>query len=202
MVANKMRCALIIFNGSDFMLAFPSTALLAKEISTGRLLLRKLEVGDAPFMLELLNDPAYLNYIGDRGVRCASSAIDYIRNGSFAAYALAGYGFYCVTLKDGGTRIGICGLARRDSLDAADIGFAYLPQFRSAGYASEAALAVIGRARDALGLQRILAITSAENEPSARLLRKIGFSFDRMIRIADDEPEIRLFSWHANKGDF
>lgn len=177
----------------------PPVSMLATELVTERLMLRELKASDALFMLELLNDPAYLKFIGDRGVSSADSAVDYIENGAFAAYARAGFGFYCVTLKASGTCIGICGLARRDSLDAADIGFAYLPAFRSAGYAYEAALAVVARARDVLGLDRLLAITSMSNEPSARLLEKVGFGFDRMIRMTQDEPEIRLFVWRANE---
>lgn len=169
-----------------------------ETLSTVRLVMRKLDPSDASFMLELLNDPAYLEYIGDRGVRSVDDAARYIENGAMAGYARLGFGFYCVSLKENAIRIGICGLARRDSLDAADIGFAYLPAFRNAGYAFEAATAVMRHARDQLGLRRLLAITSVGNDASARLLEKIGLRFERMIRNAADEPEIRLFSWQAD----
>ncbi len=164
---------------------------------TARVLLRKLDTRDADFMLELLNDAAFLEHIGDRGVRTLEDAARYIENGAMASYARSGFGFYCVVHGKSGARIGICGLARREALEDVDIGFAYLPAYRGAGYGFEAAEAVMRHARDVLGLQRIVAITAVANRASANLLEKLGLRFERMLRVADDEPEIRLFAWSA-----
>jgi len=49
-------------------------------------------------------------------------------------------------------------------------------------------------AREVVGLERIVAITSADNDASARLLEEIGLRFERMIRISPDSPEnVRLY---------
>jgi RimJ/RimL family protein N-acetyltransferase len=163
-------------------------------LETERLILRHLSVDDAPFVLDLLNQPSFLKYIGDKGVRTLEDARQYVVNGPQASYEKNGFGLYCVELKADGTPIGISGLVRRDTLPDADIGFAFLPAYWSKGYAFESAAAVMRYAREVLSLNRILAIASPDNEPSARLLGRIGLKFDRMIKLADDANEIRLFS--------
>ena len=76
----------------------------------------------------------------------------------------------------------------------ADIGFAFLPAYWNQGYAFESAAAVMDHARERLKLGRILAITSPDNEASGKLLDKIGLRFERMIRLSEDAPEVKLFA--------
>ena len=162
-------------------------------LATERLTIRLIDEADAPFILELLNDPSFIRNIGDRHVRTPDEARKYIRKGPLASYDRHGFGLWLVEMKSEGTPIGICGLLKRDVLDAPDIGFAYLPAFQSKGYGFEAARAVLDHARNALGLPRILAIVNADNEPSARLLEKLGMRFERMVQVSDNEPLLRLF---------
>lgn len=164
---------------------------------TERLVLRRLEGDDAAFMLGLLNDAAFLRFIGDRGVRTLDEARAYIVNGPMASYRRHGFGFWCVVLRETGAAIGISGLARRDTLGDVDVGFAFLPEYRSQGYALESAQAVMRLAREVYGLRRIVAITAPANAASAHLLEKIGLRFERMIRVAGEREEIRLFAWDA-----
>lgn len=163
-------------------------------LSTPRLTLREMTAGDAPFILRLLNDEAFLRYIGDKGVRSEADAREYIAAGPARSYEEFGFGLWLVTLKDGGVPIGICGLLKRPVLDDVDIGFALMPEWRTAGYAFEAASAVLDHARTTLRLPRLLAITSADNHVSGRLLEKLGLAFDRMAQIHDGEPPLKLFS--------
>jgi len=158
-------------------------------LSTSRLSLRRLDEGDAAFIVELMNDPDWLRFIGDRGVRTLDDARDYIATGPGAMYARHGYGLYAVERRNEPGPIGICGLVRRDWLEDADLGFAFLPAFRGAGYAREAAAATLEHAKDDLGLHRVLAIVSPENEASVRLLAKLGMTFQRMDRPAPDAAE-------------
>ena len=160
---------------------------------TARLRLSRLTAGDAPFILELLNDPDFLRFIGDRGVRSTDDAVSYIENGPAASYQRHGFGLYLVTVRDTSEPAGIAGLLRRDTLDAADIGFAFLPAFRGVGYALEAAEAVMGHAERDFGLTRVVAIVSPGNEASRRLLERLGFRFERLIRLGDETPELELF---------
>jgi ribosomal-protein-alanine N-acetyltransferase len=162
-------------------------------IDTPRLILRRLTTDDAPFIVTLLNEPSFIRHIGDRGVRTIADAEAYITAGPLASYERFGFGLYLVELKPSGPPIGICGLLKREALDAVDIGFAFLPQFWSRGYAVESASAVRDHARDAIGLQRLVAIVDPVNNGSIRVLEKLGFTFERMIRLGDEVKDLRLF---------
>ncbi len=109
---------------------WPYRPLLATDVnvlSTERLILRRLTTGDAEFIFELLNDPDFLRFIGDKGVRSLDDARGYILSGPVASYAQHGFGLWLVELKGSNTPVGICGLLKRDALDDVDIGFAFLP---------------------------------------------------------------------------
>ncbi len=166
-------------------------------LETDRLILRKLCADDAEFVLELLNEPSFLRYIGDKGVRNLGDARRYILNGPVDSYAKNGFGLYLVELKENRLPIGISGLVKRDTLPDADIGFAFLPAYWSKGYAVESAAAVMNYARETLKLDRILAITSLDNDASAKLLGKIGLRFERMIKLSEDASDVKLFTPEA-----
>ncbi|MFL6210554.1 MAG: GNAT family N-acetyltransferase [Pyrinomonadaceae bacterium] len=163
-------------------------------IETERLQLRKLTADDAAFMLELLNEPSFLRFIGDRGVRTIEDARRYILQGPVASYEQHGYGLWLVELKAAHVPIGLCGLVKRETLPDADIGYAFLPRYWSQGYAYESAAAVMNYATNVLGLKRLLAITDQDNVASIKVLAKIGLKFDRLIRLTDEAPEIKLFA--------
>jgi RimJ/RimL family protein N-acetyltransferase len=165
-----------------------------KVLETDRLNLRWLSTDDAEFILDLLNEPSFLQFIGDKGVRTIDDARDYILNGPVDMYNRLGFGLYLTELKDGGVAIGICGLIKRDALEDVDIGFAFLPKFWGRGYAYESAAAVMAYGKTVLGLNRIVAITSPDNYASGRLLEKLGLRFERMIRLSKDASGVRLFT--------
>lgn len=163
-------------------------------IATERLILRPLTSEDAEFILELVNDPSFIQNIGDRNVRTLDDAKRYITNGPVASYAKNGFGLYLVELKDIGEPIGMCGLIRRSMLNDVDIGYAYLPRYWSKGYAIEAALAMKQYARDVIGLKRLVAVVDPQNTGSIHLLEKLGMTFERMVKLAEDDIELKLFS--------
>jgi [ribosomal protein S5]-alanine N-acetyltransferase len=154
--------------------------------------LRQLELNDADFILELLNEAAFLRFIGDKGVRNLESAREYIEKGPIDSYGRHGFGLYATCLLDG-TPTGVCGLVKRDGLVDADVGFAFLSRHRLNGYAAESAAAVLAHARRVLRLQRIVAITDPENLGSIAVLEKIGLKFERMIRLTEHSRELKLF---------
>ena len=165
-----------------------------KVLETDRLVLRRLAPDDAPFILELLNDASFIRFIGDKGVRTIDDARRYILSGPVASYKQFGFGLYAVDLKESNVPIGMCGILKRDTLPHPDIGFAFLPSYWNKGFAFESAAAVMTYARTTLNLERVLAITSPDNEASAKLLGKIGLRFERMIKLSDDAPEVKLFT--------
>lgn len=143
--------------------------------ATERLTLRELETRDAPFVHALMNEPSFIANIGDRGVRTEDDARRYIETGPWTRYAALGFGNWLVELRGTAEPIGICGLVKRETLPSPDLGFAFLSQYRSKGYALESARAVMDVAMKALQLPRIFAIVRASNIPSIRLLEKLGF---------------------------
>lgn len=163
-------------------------------LSTERLDLRWLTADDAPMMLAVWNDPAFIRYVGDRGIRTVEEARAAVEAGPLKLYEEHGYGPFCVTLRDTGADLGICGLFRRDGLDDPDIGFAMLPDYCGRGFGFEASVAVLDHARDALGLSCVTAIVSPENEASIRLLEKLGLRYERRIRMPAEDHDVSLYS--------
>jgi RimJ/RimL family protein N-acetyltransferase len=163
-------------------------------LETDRLKLRQLSVDDAEFVLRLLNEPSFIQNIGDRGVRTIDDARGYIVRGPITSYETFGFGLWMVETKSPSASIGICGLLKREVLDDVDIGYALLPEFWSQGYALESASAVISYAREKLGLKRVVAVTNSDNQSSLRLLEKMGFKYERMVRLSEGAPEIQLLA--------
>jgi [ribosomal protein S5]-alanine N-acetyltransferase len=163
-------------------------------LTTKRLTLRRLRPADAEFIVELLNDAAFLRFIGDKAVRTADDACQYILDGPMASYDRYGFGLWLVEVKESGLPVGMCGLLKRESLPDVDIGFAFLPAYRSRGYAFESASAVLEYGRSEFGLKRIVAITDPDNAGSIRVLQKIGMRFERMIAVSEGAPEIQLLA--------
>jgi [ribosomal protein S5]-alanine N-acetyltransferase len=166
-------------------------------LDTERLNLRRMTLDDAEFILKLLNDAAFVRFVGDKGVRTADDAREYISTGPMASYDRHGFGLWVVELKVSRTAVGMCGLLKREALTDVDIGFAFLPEHRCRGYAFESAAAVLRHGRVVHGLKRILAITVADNAGSIRVLEKIGMGFVGMTRLSEDEGEIMLLASDA-----
>lgn len=162
-------------------------------LKTERLQLRQVTLDDAAFILRLLNDPGFVRYIGDKGVRDLDGACGYLQAGPMASYERHGFGLWCVGLDGEDTAIGMAGLIRRDYLDDMDIGYAFLPEYAGMGYALEATSAVMAHARGVLDAQRVLAIVDEDNASSIRLLEKLGFQGDGVVRAPGSERNVRLF---------
>jgi RimJ/RimL family protein N-acetyltransferase len=169
-------------------------------LETDRLVLRRLTLNDAPFILGLLNEPSFLRFIGDRGVKDLQTARQYLLKGPIASYDKFGFGLFLVFLKDSGDAIGMCGLLKRDTLPDVDVGFAFLPAHWRKGYAFESASAVLGHGRKAFGLKRIVAITSPDNVASIGVLEKLGLKFEAVIRLGEDPREVKLFALDSAEG--
>jgi [ribosomal protein S5]-alanine N-acetyltransferase len=161
---------------------------------TARLRLRQQRLDDSAFVLTLLNDPGFLRHIGDRGVRTLEDAARYIEAGAMTSYAANGFGLWLIERKADGIALGVCGLVKRPNFDDVDVGYALLPAYRGTGYAREAVAATLAHARTAYGLTRLIAVVSPDNIPSRKLLELEGFVFERMVRMAPEEPEILLLA--------
>jgi RimJ/RimL family protein N-acetyltransferase len=162
---------------------------------TERLRLRLLGAGDAAVYLEVLNEPAFIEHIGDRGVRTLDDAAKSIEDGPVAMQRARGHSMYLVELLgEGGAAVpvGLAGLIKRDALEDVDIGYAFLSRHRGRGYAFEAAQAVVAHAR-ALGIARLAAITTPGNAASIALLLRLGMRFEGRRAIVAGAPELNLY---------
>ena len=172
-------------------------------LETERLIATRFTINDTSFILELLNTPGWLQFIGDRNVHTQEDAKKYLLNGPIKSYEENGFGLALISLKETHEPIGMCGLIKRETLQGVDIGFAFLPAFAGKGYAYEIASATISYAGKELKLPAVLAIVMPQNLRSIGLLEKIGFKFQKHIRFSDETEPLMLFSTNEllkNKG--
>lgn len=169
-------------------------------LDTPRLTLREFTTDDAGFIVELLNDPGWLRYIGDRGVRTEADARAWIDERLVGSYRRHGYGLWAMQRRTDGALLGMCGLVRRDSLPDPDVGYALMSHARGHGLAREAAAACLQYASRHLGLGRVLAITRPDNESSVATLRAIGMRLRERRTLDGDDHESLVFEWHAGGG--
>jgi GNAT superfamily N-acetyltransferase len=143
---------------------------------TARLRVRTATTDDAAFFYALVNDPAFIEHIGDKGIRSLDEAHHALLTGPIAMQEERGHSLYVVERKDG-----------------IDIGYAYLPDWRGQGYAFEAAQAVLAYA-PTLGIRRLLAIVSPNNIASNGLLRKLGMGFVQFMHLVPEDAGTNLYS--------
>lgn len=162
-------------------------------LKTERLLLSHLSFDDCDFIVELLNEPGFQRFIGDKEVRAADDARGYLRKGPIGSYEQHGFGMFLVSNKTDNASLGMCGLVKREGFDAPDVGFAFLQRFCGNGYALESAIAVMDYGKNVLALPRIIAMVDLENVSSIRLVEKLGMTFERMVRMPGESQDIKLY---------
>ncbi len=163
-------------------------------VETERLCLRELTPDDAAFILELVNEPAWLRFIGDRNVHSAADALGYIAKVRVDGYARHEFGLWAVTLKPSGEALGICGLVKRETLEHVDVGFAFLARHWGQGFAQESVAAVVRLAHERFALERVVAITDPDNASSQKVLERAGFRFERRVRLSEPGEELALYA--------
>ncbi len=162
-------------------------------LETERLRLREVDQRDAEFLIEVLNEPAFIRFVADRGVRTRADALDYLAKKITPSYREFGFGFYVVELKTSREPIGMCGLIKRETLDDVDIGYSILQRFWGRGYAFESAAALMKYGREQLGIPRIVGFTAPDNLSSIKLLEKLGLRYEKTIQLPGYEVESRMF---------
>ena len=172
-----------------------------KVLETERLIPRRFTLDDAEFIYELVNQPAWKRYIGDRGVDSLAAARTYIETVPLAAYRQHGFGLFAVERKADSILIGTCGLLKRETLKDVDIGFALIARYEGQGLMYEAAAATLVYCRDTLGLARVVAIVKPDNTRSARLLERLGMREEGIIRLGEGADELRLYGTGLQAGE-
>ncbi len=164
---------------------------------TSRTIIRKIELTDAPFFVELMNSPPFLRYIGDRNVRNEADAAKYLTNGMLKSYEQFGYGYYVVRTLDE-QPIGICGFLKKSFLDNVDFGFAFLPEYQGQGFGSEAGEATLQYGIQQYAFKALDAVTVPANRPSIGLLQKLGFAFQSERLQPETEEQLLIYRWKAS----
>ena len=166
-------------------------------LQTPRLTLRWYHADDAASLLALVNDPGWLQHIGQRHVHTLDDARRFIEERLAAACERQGFGLWAMERRNSGEVAGMCGLVRRDGLPGIDLGYALLPAHRGQGLVHEAATACLDHAHRVLGQTRVLAITSPDNHASARVLAKLGFVPQGRITLPGETAASDLYAWQA-----
>lgn len=145
-------------------------------IKTRRLQLRYVDVDDATFILELINSPGWLEFIGDKKIRTPEASRNWIRQVIRKQLRELGYTALTVLSAKDKTPLGVVSLVKRVELDSIDIGYAFLPQHMGNGYAYESTTAVLDFVKNELGFDTVFAIVQDNNHQSIRLLDKLDFT--------------------------
>lgn len=163
-------------------------------LETERLLILEASHNDADFILQLLNSPSWLKFIGDKGVTTKKRALTYIDESLIDSYNKNGFGLYKLCLKSSLIPVGLCGFLQRDYLNHPDIGFALLPEFEGQGLMLEACHVLMNHAESTLKFECVMAIVLPINDKSCRLLEKIGLRNVGTITSKTGGEKLLLFS--------
>jgi RimJ/RimL family protein N-acetyltransferase len=164
------------------------------DLETKRLILEPASTAFAAVQLELMNTPKWLTNIGDRNVNTIPEAEQYIATKMLPQYEELGFGNYYILLKETAQVIGCVGIYNRPELESYDFGFALLPRYEKQGYAYEASKCLLQAAKNSLGIKTLLAITTASNVESQRLLKKLGFQFSKQSTVTGEKEELFLYN--------
>ncbi len=156
---------------------------------------------DAPFFCRMMNEPDYIRFIRDHGIRTDAAAAEHIRTKTLPRFAEQGFGLWLVELKETGEPVGTCGLVMREELEYPDLGFAFLKDYRGKGFGREAGLAVLEFVQKDLKLKTLCAITDPENTRSGNLLTKIGFVTNGQRYLAAFDSISNYYIWTSGEAD-
>ena len=156
--------------------------------------MREASIDDAEFILKLVNEPAWHEFISNHSINTLEEASEYIELKMVAMYQQFDFGLWVVETVDNAIPIGICGLLKRDSLPSIDLGFAFLSRHWGQGFAYEASICCLKYAEFKLGMQTILAITNPSNKRSVNLLRKMGFQYDKTYSHPGSDEILSLYA--------
>ena len=147
------------------------------SITTARLVLRRFQAGDLEQLRRIVDDPSVKAFSPDepRAIAAAEHAERGGRNRHPADFEFA------IVVRRTGRVAGACELVigpRRSG----EIGYLLGRRHWGHGYATEAVQALVSFGFDGLSLNRLHAIVSLDNARSRRVLEKVGFCWDALLR--------------------
>ena len=147
-------------------------------LKTDRLTLRALRSDDAADMFEYASRDDVTEFLLWSSHKEASYTRDYLRYVE-SRYAVGDFYDWAITLTESGKMIGTCGFAAIDTVNnSGELGYVLNPSYHGRGIASEAASAVMEFGFSTLGMHRIEARFMVGNEPSRKVMERLGMSFE------------------------
>lgn len=152
------------------------------DLETGRLLIRRLRMDDAPAMLEMLSDPETTRYWGRPVMTELQQAEQYTQEN--LSWMDQGHCLYWgIEEKASGKMIGTCTLFKLDLINRrGEIGYLLNRSYWRRGIMTEALSSVIDHAFHGMQLHRLEADVDPENAASIRLLEGFGFQREGLFR--------------------
>lgn len=164
--------------------------LKKNNFQTSRLTVRPVTLDDAPFILELMNTPKWIKFIGERHVKTIEVAANYIKEKAFPQLEKHGYTNNVIIRKEDNVKLGTCGLYHREGKEKPDIGFAFLPNYEGKGYAYEATHKLMEIGKSEYGLTELSGFTMEENNASRKLLERLGFKVIGTDKLPNETIEL------------
>jgi RimJ/RimL family protein N-acetyltransferase len=163
--------------------------------TTPRLILRRLGPADVDSLLAVYGDRDSMRWVGD------GQALDRAACEAWVAvternYAARGYGMSAIEGRADGAVVGFVGLVHPGGQETPELKYALRKEYWGQGLATEAARAMIEYGTTRFGLREIIATIAPENEPSRRIILKLGM-FEESPRVDDDGLPTCVFRWRA-----
>ncbi|MFJ2264096.1 GNAT family N-acetyltransferase [Streptomyces sp. NPDC087844] len=151
-------------------------------LETPRLVLRRFRAEDAAPLAAYRSDPAVARYQSWDAPVPHDTAARIVRSFAEGSSQSPGWFQYAIELKADRCLVGDVGVCLHENLMQAELGFTLAGERQGHGYAAEAVAAVLDDLFGRRGLHRVSAECDARNTRSARLLRRLGFVQEGLLR--------------------
>jgi len=154
------------------------------RFATARLQAERLTSDHLAEVRRMNSDPAVMEHIW--GVRTEDQTAAYMTR-NLQHWSDYGFGLWILRERSGGEPVGRAVLRHLliDGVDEVEVGYAFYQRYWGRGLATEIAARCVDHAQHRLGLATIVAITDPANQPSQRVLEKVGFRYERDCVVED-----------------
>ena len=182
--------------------------MTSPDFETQRLRLRTWQSGDRPAFVKMNQDPAVMRHFpGVYSPERSNSLVDKITE----HHRTHGFTVWALERKDTGQFIGFTGIVwipyELPFTPAVEIAWRLASEHWNLGFATEAARKSLDVGFNQFGLQEIVAMTTAGNTASIRVMQKLGMNYNANDdfdhpNISKDSPLKRHVLYRLRKKDF
>lgn len=147
-------------------------------LETERLVIRRIEPHDLPWLIEMRSSGAVNRYMGGPEMQNAESLTTRMKF-YLETHEKLGFGFCVMSLKDTGEQIGTSGLVPLADAAEIEIGYNLSEKYWRQGYGLECAIAWLQYGFETAGLERIVAVAHPDNKGSWRIMERCGMHYEK-----------------------